>query len=108
MIDGIDDFNGYTLNRLKDCASVYDAVVVVTVHNFLDRDDLCSWVGVAMEEVLNSCDTVLLVEKDSLDLKLSICKCRYSKVHQAQDAVLLTPFFKSANVFELSYEEDDS
>ena len=108
VIDGIDDFNGYTLNRLKDCASVYDAVVVVTVHNFLDRDDLCSWVGVAMEEVLNSCDTVLLVEKDSLDLKLSICKCRYSKVHQAQDAVLLTPFFKSANVFELSYEEDDS
>lgn len=108
VIDGIDDFNGYTLNRLKDCASVYDAVVVVTVHNFLDRDDLCSWVGVAMEEVLNSCDTVLLVEKDSLDLKLSICKCRYSKVHQAQDAVLLTPFFKWANVFELSYEEDDS
>ena len=45
VIDGIDDFNGYTLNRLKDCASVYDAVVVVTVHNFLDRDDLCSWVA---------------------------------------------------------------
>lgn len=83
MIDGISDFNGYTLNCLEGCTGAYDAVVTVTAHNFPDRDNLCSQVGVAMEEISSSCDTVLLVEKDSLDLKLSICRCRYSKICQA-------------------------